>query len=371
MTTGPTVDAAEPTTETAPVRPGEELDWASLEAFLRASVPGLEGEFSVLQFPRGSANLTYQVTIGGTRLVVRRPPLGKVAPGAHDMVREYRVLSKLHAAYDRAPRALVMSEDVAVIGAPFLVTEYRPGVVVWGEIPDTMAHRPDAGRAIGFAVTDALADLHDVDPAAVGLEGLGRPDGYLERQVRGWIGRYEAVAEPGKEIVAEVGRRLAELMPDRASGSVIHNDFKVDNCQFRPDDPDRVVSVFDWDMATLGDPLADLGTLLNYWPDDDAGAATAIPGLDRLGLPRKDDAVARYAERRGLDLTRADLLWYEALGCWKTAVIMQQLYMRWVRGESTDPRMGERGGPVAPLARRADELLGRIPSARTSGRTHS
>lgn len=350
--------AAEPTTETAPVRPGEELDWARLEGFLRAEVPGLTGDFSVLQFPRGSANLTYQVTIGDTRLVVRRPPLGKVAPGAHDMTREYRVLARLNAAYDRAPRALALGEDVSVIGAPFLVTEYRAGVVVWNEIPATMGHRADAGRAIGLAVTDALADLHDVDPAAVGLEGLGRPDGYLERQVRGWTSRWEAVAEPGKEVVGRVGEELLARLPQRGTGSIIHNDFKIDNCQFLPTDPDRVVSVFDWDMATLGDPLADLGTLLNYWPDADAAAAIAVPGLDQLGLPTKDEVVARYAERRGLDLTRADLLWYEALGCWKTAVIMQQLYMRWVRGESTDPRMGERGGPVVPLATRALELLG-------------
>ncbi|WP_435769622.1 phosphotransferase family protein [Nocardioides sp. SYSU DS0651] len=360
--------ATEAATETAPVRPGEELDWARLETFLRDTVPGLEGDFSVLQFPRGSANLTYQVTIGETRLVVRRPPLGKVAPGAHDMTREYRVLSRLNAAYDRAPRALALGEDDSVVGAPFLVTEYRSGVVVWDQIPATMAHRPDAGRAIGLAVTDALADLHDVDPVAVGLEGLGRPDGYLERQVRGWTSRWEAVAEDGKEVVGEVGVRLLELMPDRGSGSVIHNDFKIDNCQFAPADPDRVVSVFDWDMATLGDPLADLGTLLNYWPDTDASAAIAIPGLDRLGLPSKDEVVARYAERRGLDLTRADLLWYEALGCWKTAVIMQQLYMRWVRGESTDPRMAERGGPVVALATRALELLG---TARPHGRKNS
>ena len=352
-----TATSAEATTETAPVRAGEELDWPRLEAYLREHVDGLEGEFSVLQFPRGSANLTYQVTIGDTRLVVRRPPFGQVAPGAHDMVREYRVLSKLYAQFDRAPRALALCEDVDVIGAPFLVSEYRSGVVIWNEIPETMAHHADAGRAVGFAVAEALADLHDVDPEAVGLGGLGRPEGYLERQVGGWLKRWAAVAEDGKEVVTEVGERLRELLPDRASGAIIHNDFKIDNCQFAVDQPDRVTSVFDWDMATLGDPLADLGTLLNYWPEEGAVGAIALPGIETLGLPTKAELVERYAARRGLDLTREDLLWYEALGCWKTAIIMQQLYMRWVRGESTDPRMGERGGPVASLARRALDLL--------------
>ncbi|RZL23111.1 MAG: phosphotransferase family protein [Rhodococcus sp. (in: high G+C Gram-positive bacteria)] len=349
--------SVEATSETAPVRTGEELDWPRLEAYLREHVEGLEGEFSVLQFPRGSANLTYQVTIGRTRLVVRRPPLGQVAPGAHDMAREYRVLSKLHAQYDRAPRALALCEDVDVIGAPFLVSEYRSGVVVWNEIPETMGTRPDAGRAIGFAVAEALADLHDVDPEAVGLGDLGRPEGYLERQVSGWMKRWSAVAEDGKEVVTEVGARLNELLPDRVSGTIIHNDFKIDNCQFAADDPDRVASVFDWDMATLGDPLADVGTLLNYWPEHGADTAIAVPGLDQLGLPTKTEIVERYAQRRGLNLGRVDLLWYEALGCWKTAIIMQQLYMRWVRGESTDPRMAERGGPVVSLAERALNLL--------------
>jgi aminoglycoside phosphotransferase (APT) family kinase protein len=355
---GATVDSSvEATTETAPVRAGEELDWPRLESFLREHVDGLEGEFSVLQFPRGSANLTYQVTIGDTRLVVRRPPLGQVAPGAHDMVREHRVLSRLHAQYDRAPRALALCEDVDLLGAPFLVSEYRSGVVIWGEIPESMTHRADAGRAVGFAVVEALADLHEVDAETVGLGDLGRPDGYLGRQVDGWLKRWSAVAEEGKDVVTVVGARLRELLPDRASGAIIHNDFKIDNCQFAPGDPDRVTSVFDWDMTTLGDPLADVGTLLNYWPEDGAEAAIAVPGLDRLGLPSKAELVECYAQRRGLDLSREDLLWYEALGCWKTAVIMQQLYMRWVRGESTDPRMAERGGPVVSLAERALNLL--------------
>lgn len=194
------------------------------------------------------------------------------------------------------------------------------------------------------------------------VRDLGRPEGYLERQVGGWLKRWSAVAEDGKEVVTEVGARLSELLPDRVSGAIIHNDFKIDNCQFVADDPDRVASVFDWDMATLGDPLADVGTLLNYWPEDGADAAIAVPGLDQLGLPTKAEIVERYAQRRGLDLGRDDLLWYEALGCWKTAIIMQQLYMRWLRGESTDPRMAERGGPVVSLAERALNLLDGVQS---------
>ena len=343
--------------ELAPVRPGEDLDWATLEGYLKARIPGLDGPMTVLQFPNGAANLTYQLVIGGTSLVVRRPPFGKLAPGAHDMGREYRVLSRLYRGYRRAPRALLYGEDESVIGSRFVVSEYRSGVVVWDRIPDTMSAQADAGRRIGFAVVDALADLHLVDPQSCDLGDLGRPDGFMERQLRGWQGRWAAVAPEAGTLVDQAGEALAARLPVTTRSSIIHNDFKIDNCQFAPGDPDDVVSVFDWDMATLGDPLADLGILLNYWPSDDGSPALAIPGLERLGLPRKDEIVARYAERCGLAVDRASVNWYEAFGSWKTAIVMQQLYDRYLRNETADSRMAARGAQVQALARRALALL--------------
>ncbi|GAF44704.1 phosphotransferase family protein [Rhodococcus wratislaviensis] len=365
MASAPSPDVAEPPDEIAPVRAGEQLDWPALEAHLRANVGGLDGEFAVLQFPRGSANLTYCVSFGERRLVVRRPPFGKIAPGAHDMGREYTVLSRLHERFERAPLALLHCSDNAVIGAEFLVSEYRDGVVVWDSVPASMAGLPDAGRRIGFAVVDALADLHAVDPASCGLSDLGRPDGYLERQVRGWSSRWDAVAEhaPSAEagqVVEEVGRRIRAAIPAAQRAGIVHNDYKVDNCQFAPGDPDRVKSVFDWDMATTGDVLVDLGTLLNYWPDrtvapDSDAAFIAVPGMHGLDLPSRAEVVERYAA--GSDLNLSQVAWYEAFGCWKTVVILQQLYARFVRGETTDARMGQRGDFVEPLARRALGLL--------------
>lgn len=343
--------------EVAPVREGENLDWDALEVHLRAEIPGLTGEFTVLQFPNGSANLTYQVTFGDRRLVVRRPPFGIIAKAAHDMHREYRVLSRLNAAYARAPLGLLYCADETVIGSHFLVSEYRSGVVVWDRIPDSMAHIADAGRRIGLAVVDALADLHQVDPVAVGLGDLGKPDGYLQRQVRGWQGRWEAVAQETGTAVDRVAELLAAGIPASAPATIVHNDFKIDNCQFATGDPDTVTSVFDWDMATLGDPLTDLGTLLNYWPDSDGVGAMAVPGLEKLGLPSREQVVERYAERVSVSLTLQDLAWYEAFGCWKTAIILQQLYVRYLRGETTDERMSERGEQVQALAARALKLL--------------
>ncbi|MCW2498440.1 MAG: aminoglycoside phosphotransferase [Frankiales bacterium] len=355
--------------ETAPVRAGEELDWAALEAYLRANVTGLQGEMTVLQFPNGSANLTYQVSFGDRRLVVRRPPFGVLAPGAHDMRREYRALSRLYAGYPRAPRAFSFCEDPSVVGSDFLVVEYRPGIVVWDAIPDSMSDLPDAGRRIGFAVVDALADLHAVDPVAVGLGDLGRPDGFLTRQLAGWRKRWDAVApEDGDGQAEQLSDRLAARMPVSGPPALVHNDFKIDNCQFAPNDPDQVVSVFDWDMTTLGDPLVDLGTLLNYWPDPSDGpdVVLIVPGVDRLGLPTRAEVVERYRERSGRQI--ADIDWYEAYGRWKTIVILQQLYARYLRGETTDERMGTRGAQVVALTRSALDVLDRSEVAGSTGR---
>ena len=288
--------------EVAEVRPGEELDWAALERHLRQRLPHLEGDFSVRQFPNGSANLTYLVRFGEDALVVRRPPFGAIAAGAHDMLREYTVLSRLHAAYPRAPLGLHYCADPAVIGAHFLVSEYRPGVVVWDRVPDALAVGAEPGRRIGFAVVDALADLHLVDPAGCDLGYLGRPDGYLDRQVRGWQRRWEAVATDGRGTVDRVGELLARHLPESGQPALVHNDFKVDNCQFAPGDPDRVTSVFDWDMATLGDPLTDLGTLLNYWPDG-ADPRRGRPGRRerRAAQPRRGRRAVRRADPAAAD----------------------------------------------------------------------
>ena len=345
--------------EITPVRPGEELDWASLEAYLRDNIPELSGEFRVLQFPNGAANLTYFVQIGDRSLVVRRPPFGVIAPGAHDMRREYRALSALWKHFDRAPRAYLFCDDHSVVGADFLVVDYRPGVVIWGVIPPSMAHHENAGRRVGFAVIDALAELHLLDPAEVGLSDLGKPEGFVTRQVTGWRKRWELSAEEDSEpLMPVVGDRLFASIPQSPAPAIVHNDFKLDNCQFDPADPDRVKSIFDWDMTTIGDPFIDLGTTLNYWPDpsdpaDEPGLLAG--GVRSLGLPSRAEVVERYAEKTGFGV--GDVRWYQAFACWKTAVVLQQLYVRWARGESTDERMATRGPLVSVQARRAAQLL--------------
>jgi aminoglycoside phosphotransferase (APT) family kinase protein len=349
-------------TEVAPVRVGEDLNWGALEKYLRSVIPGLGGDFTVQQFPNGSANLTYLVAFGGAQFVVRRPPMGQLAIGSHDMSREYRALSGLWAVYDRAPRPLAYSDDVSIVGSEFLVIEYRSGVVIWGPgaIPEAIRSQPNHGWRLGMALADALVDLHQVDIYQTGLIGLGKPDGFLERQLRGWRARWDAVAGAGPDhpLMEVLADRLFARVPASPPPTVLHNDFKLDNCQFAPADPDRVISVFDWDMATVGDPLVDLGTLLNYLPDPDGDASSvrvAIGGLESMGLPSRQEIVDRYCARTG---TPVDAIgWYEAYGTWKTAVIMQQLYARYVRGETSDERMGSRADRMDGVTARALELL--------------
>jgi aminoglycoside phosphotransferase (APT) family kinase protein len=367
--------------EYGPVRPGDELPIDRLAGYLRDNIDGLGSLVAVHQFLTGAANLTYLLEFAERRLVIRRPPFGVIAVGAHDMKREYRALSRLWRSYDRAPRAYLLCEDHSIVGSDFLVIEYRPGVVVWGSVPATMAGQDKAGRRIGFAVVDALADLHLLDPERAGVADLGRPDGFVDRQVRGWRARWAAVAEPllvnlaetearpadgptagnaeVEDLVAEAGARLAATRPASMRTSVVHNDFKIDNCQFDPASPDRVRSVFDWDMATIGDPLVDLGTMLNYWPDpsDDPDDRPSYPdGQQDMGLPTRAEVRERYALATGADLSAVS--WYEAFGCWKTAIVVAQLYHRYLMGDSHDLRQGLKGDRIMPLARRALTILG-------------
>ena len=353
--------------EIAAVRAGERLDWPRLEAWLRPRLaevlPDVDGALDVLQFPNGSANLTYLVRVGQHELVLRRPPMGQIAPGAHDMKREFKVLSRLWRRFDRAPRAYLFCDDPAVLGADFFVMERRHGEVVRTEMPASMRAHPDVGRRIAFALVDAMAELHALDPAACDLADLGKPEGFVERQVGGWAKRWAlARFDDSPAEMDELHQRLVRDMPAPSRVSIVHNDLKLDNCQFDPANPDRVTAIFDWDMTTLGDPLIDLGTLLNYWPDpaDPPDASRASdPGLTLMGLPTRVEITARYASRTGVDV--AAVRWWEAFALWKTVVVVQQLHRRWVRGESTDPRMARIAERIPALIRAACCVLDRPP----------
>ena len=363
----PPVDpfADESPPETSAVRTGEDLDWDRIEGYLRAELPSEvvgAGPFTVEQFPNGSANLTYLVAFGDRELVLRRPPFGTLAPGAHDMRREYRVLSRLWRHFDRAPRAYLFCDDHSVAGADFFVMERRRGEVIRSVVPESMRHHDRVGHRVGLALVDAIADFHLLDPVGCGLGDLGRPDGFMARQVAGWRKRWELVADPAwNASMLDVHARLDASVPEAQRVSLIHNDLKLDNCMFDPADPDRVIAFFDWDMTTLGDPLCDLGTLMNYWPDpadELKPRRTGNDGLPRMGLPSRAEMTERYGERTGLDVSMVP--WYEAFAQWKTAVVVRQLHHRWVVGDSTDERMATIADSLPLLIATADGLLSDI-----------
>ncbi len=352
-------DDAQP--ELAAVRRGEDLDWGRIEAYLREHLPAeldINGPFEVLQFPNGAANLTYMIRFGSTELVLRRPPFGTLAPGAHDMKREFKVLSRLGRHFERAPRAFLFCDDHTVAGADFFAMERRRGEVIRGVIPETMRGHAKIGRRIGTALVEAMADFHRLDPVECDLADLGRPEGFVERQVKGWRKRWDLVADPAHDsAMSAVHARLAAGIPAPQRVSLVHNDLKLDNCMFDPRAPDRVIAFFDWDMTTLGDPLIDLGTLLNYWPDPADGdiARGGHPGMEKMGLPTRVEVTRIYSQHTGLDVTHA--AWYEAFAQWKTATVLEQLHYRWVAGNSTDPRMETIAMRVPALAESATRLL--------------
>lgn len=349
--------------EVAPVRPDEVLPWDRLEAWLKSAIPGLAGPMEPLQFPGGSANLTYLMRFPEAPphlrdLVVRRPPLGPVAPGAHDMGREYKALRGLAPVFDRAPRAHAFCEDVDVVGAPFLVMERRTGVVIRKSIPEPMRHWPRVERRASFALVDAMADFHALDPETIGLSSLGKPEGFVERQVHGWKKRWDRAKDRDIALCEEVYDRLARTLPAPQAVSLVHNDLKLDNCQFDPADPDRVKSIFDWDMTTVGDPLIDLGTLLGYWADPGESAAATSSRIPNDGsFPTRREIAAHYAGRSPLDLSGID--WYEAFALWKTAVVIQQIYIRFKLGQTQDQRFADMGERVIGQLELAHEVLRR------------
>jgi aminoglycoside phosphotransferase (APT) family kinase protein len=346
--------------ELIPMRPDERIDPERVGRFLAGKLPGASGTPQIEQFEGGHANLTYLVKYGDMEYVLRRPPLGPVAPKSHDMGREYKVLSVLYKAYPLAPRAFLYSEDKEVVGAPFLVMERRKGIVIRKEMPPRFRNNPQLNRRMSAMIVDALASLHQVDAKAIGLDTLGKPEGFMERQVSGWAGRWEAAKTAEVPRFYEIHEWLKARIPQKPRASLVHNDYKLDNMMVSADDPATPVAVFDWDMCTMGDPLADVGTLLGYWIEaGDGPARTAFPTMPTLepGWYTRREVSEHYARRTGIDVR--DLHFYEVFANWKTAVVIQQIYVRFHRGQTQDVRFKDYGTRAVALVDAAWELMKR------------
>ncbi|MFN7919628.1 MAG: phosphotransferase family protein [Bryobacteraceae bacterium] len=343
----------------APPRPGEELDAARLAEYLHGALAG-DGAIEIEQFPSGHSNLTYLVRRGGLvrreseEWVLRRPPFGSKVKSAHDMGREYRVLSRLSKVYPPAPEPILYCEDESVLGAPFYLMRRLHGMVLRRKWPESITGDPALSRRICEAFIDNLAALHAVDAEAAGLGDFGRPQGYVRRQVEGWSKRWTDARTEDIPDMDSTAAWLGANMPPDGGAAIIHNDYKFDNVLLDPDDPTRVTGVLDWEMATLGDPLMDFGTALSYWIDASdpaefralAFSPTWMPGfLDRRGV------VERYEQATGRSV--AHPIFYYSYGLFKLAVILQQIYYRYFHGLTKDERFGEFRFTVRKLARQA------------------
>jgi aminoglycoside phosphotransferase (APT) family kinase protein len=344
-----------PTDTTRPVRPGEELPVAALEAYLHQHLPDFPSPLAVEQFPSGHSNLTYLLRLGDRELVLRRPPFGNQVKSAHDMGREYRVLSRLCQVYAAAPRPYLYCAEEGVLGAPFYVMERRRGVVLRRS---GIELDPPTARRLSTALIDNLAVLHSLDYKAAGLGDLGKPEGYVTRQVTGWTERYAKARTDDVPAMEMLARWLAENLPRESGPALIHNDYKYDNLMLDPDDLTRVVAVLDWEMATIGDPLMDLGSTLGYWVeagDPEAMRAQAMGPTALPGSLTRRELVARYAEQTGRDVGNA--LFYYCYGLFKLAVIIQQIYARYVRGFTRDERFARMHERVRATAEHAVRTL--------------
>jgi aminoglycoside phosphotransferase (APT) family kinase protein len=339
------------------IRAGEELDVAKLSAYLEQQFG--PGAVSVSQFPGGHSNLTYLVRHGDHEYVLRRPPFGSKVKTAHDMGREFTVLSKLWSVYDRAPRPYAYEATGDVLGAPFYLMERRRGVVLRREVPADVANDLPRIRRICEHLVDALVDLHAVDYAAAGLADFGKPTGYIERQVTGWSKRYVDSQTDDIPSITEAAAWLASHLPAEVAPALIHNDFKFDNVIFDTN-LERITGVLDWEMATVGDPLMDLGTSLSYWVEPgDPQTFYQLPfgPSAKPGMMTRAQYAERYLERSG---RKADnLVFYYAFGLFKTAVVLQQIYYRWRKGITTDQRFSALIGGVRILSEQARRAIDR------------
>jgi aminoglycoside phosphotransferase (APT) family kinase protein len=316
-----------------------------------------QGEVEVERIGEGHSNVTFLVTREGQRFVLRRPPRPPLPPSAHDVLREARLLRALEPTPVRVPRVLATCADETVLGVPFYVMEEMHGTVLTKSIPDPL-DTPEERRRMGDDLVDALVEVHAVDWFACGLDGFGKPTGYLERQLRRFNGLWEHNKTRELPVVQEVGEWLATNMPESPPATIVHGDYRLGNTMMGHEPPAHLVAIFDWELATIGDPLADVGYLTVTWAEADDPEETSFSSLSavtrREGFPTREELIARYEERSGRSV--ASLNWYQALAVWKAAVFMEGNYKRFLSGSTDDAYLGLFDEGVPMLAEKALEL---------------
>jgi len=340
--------------DTAAVRTGEELNRQALINHLRGKLDGVE-KLTIEQFPGGHSNLTYLLRTPEREYVLRRGPLGPVAPKAHDMAREFKVLKAVHPFFPPAPEVFHLCEDTSIIGAVFFVMERRHGIVVRDSVPAELAAFADYPQRVSRGFVDCLVELHSIDIYKHELDSLGKPEGFLARQVRGWFERWNRAKTEEIPLMDRIIQWLTDRMPVSPAPTLVHNDFKLDNVMLNLQDPGRIEAVLDWEMATVGDPLVDLGLILCYWaqPSDPGGTKISITG--QPGWFTRDELIGRYAQETGRDVSLIN--YYEVFAIFKLAVVLQQIYVRFHRGQTQDERFRHFDRRVFNLIQQAAALI--------------
>jgi aminoglycoside phosphotransferase (APT) family kinase protein len=347
-------------TDSAPVRTGEELSVEALRTYLNAALGSEGSSLEVRQFPGGHSNLTYLIRYGSNEFVLRRPPVGPVAPTAHDMPREYKLLEAVHPLFPLAPKPILLCEDVDVIGVPFYLMERRRGVIVRSSVPPAIGDKSSVRRRVSEAVVETLVKLHAVEIREAGIVQLGKPIGFVGRQVDGWAKRWERSKTGELPQMEKVIQWLRKRIPedDGEGATIVHNDFKLDNVMLGEQEPTRVVAVLDWEMSTVGDPLIDVGLFLAYWTMKGTESNSSLRAITNgPGWLTREEIIDLYEKETGRDLSR--VVFYETFARFKVAVVIQQIYFRYVRGQTQDERFANLDVMVTQLAQDALDLAQR------------
>jgi aminoglycoside phosphotransferase (APT) family kinase protein len=313
------------------IRTGEEIDPAAVKKFLQKNIPSLTGDIAITQFPSGFSNLTYLVDIGGRQMVLRRPPIGAKVKAGHDMGREYKVLKALYPVFTYCPEPLAYTEDTSIIGSPFFIMDKLSGIILRKDIPGELAFSEAQAKQLCMNFIDLLADIHGIDVKKAGLDYIGKPTGYVKRQIEGWSKRYRKAKTkdaPDCEIIMEW---LKDKMPkDTDNPAIVHNDYKLDNVVLDPGRPEKIIGVLDWEMTTYGDPLMDLGNSLAYWVEktdpDNIQMIRTMP-TNMPGALTRQEILGYYEKLTGRSTRQFDF--YYCFGLFRLAVIAQQIYYRY------------------------------------------
>ena len=345
------------------------IHYANVSRFFREHVPGGDRELTFEQLSGGRSNITYLVRGGGAEWVLRRPPLGHVLPTAHDMAREYRVLTALRDTNVPVPHTYALCEDDAVNDMPFYVMEYCPGIVLANDIPAGYAESHDERRHISLNLVETLTRLHAVDYQRVGLGDFGHPKGYIERQVRRWSQQWDRSKTDELPEIEDLIVRLRAALPESPQPTIVHGDYRLGNMALDPNDSSRIVAIFDWEMATLGDPLADLGYTLIYWYEEEDLRTDSLPSVTaRPGFLKRADLIEEYAKRSGRDVSAIDF--YQVLALYKLAIISEGIYARYLQGKTLGKDFEGMKRSAGPTAQRAIDIANSSSDRRLRGTAH-